>query len=328
MPTDRFEPTSFEAPAGPGYPESTAEAGDRRDGRVYRWTDRVVFAVNVAIAAGRPILLRGPAGCGKSSLAPFVARWMGRRYLEATVRNDTRARDLMWEFDALERLHDAQLGEAAERSPSVREHYVRPRALWWAFDRKSARKRGAPARDAGVAAAIDPALGPKVDEAVVLLDEIDKADPDVPNSLLESLGNLSFRVEETGFAVAAKAAPILFVTTNDERRLPNAFLRRCVILTLEPPGEDELVRIAWSHHGESAPDFEPAEEHADTKLFRAVARKVNDLREEAEREGGRPPSTAEYLDALRACRELGLTPDDSRWRWVEEVSLRKSEPDA
>lgn len=320
MPTDRFEPTTFVAPDVEGYAPARGGGGDRRDGRLYRHTEDVVFAVNVAIVTGRPLLLRGPAGCGKSSLAPFVARWMGRRYYEATVRNDTRARDLMWEFDALERLHDAQLGAEADRSPQVREHYVHPRVLWWAFDRKSAGKRGKPPKSAKVATIRDPGRGPNVEETVVLLDEIDKADPDVPNSLLECLGNLTFTVEETGFPVQAMKAPLLFITTNDERRLPNAFLRRCVILTLEEADEDRLVGIAETHFGPDPSESEP-------KLFRGVARKVLELRTAARDDGARPPSTAEFLDAVRACRDLGITPGDDRWSWLADVSLKKREPD-
>ena len=166
----------------------------------------------------------------------------------------------------------------------------------------------------------DPNKGRSPDHAVVLIDEIDKADPDMPNSLLVPLGSSEFVVTETGTRVRkeppsketpktaprdAKSAPqdggfsrhLIVVTTNEERELPQAFLRRCVIMTLPPPTVDWLVRVADEHVTKSGGTFTESTE----SLARALAEELMKTREAAVRQAVRPPSTAEFLDALRAC---------------------------
>ena len=284
---------------------------DRRDGEVYESDERIDLAVNVAIATGRPLLLRGPTGCGKSSLAPFVARQLGWRYCERVVTSRTQARDLLYGFDAVRRLNDAQ----AQALEDDLEHYVEPGVLWWAFDPPSAEVRGA----RGALARTIPRAQPPADAAgegpaVVLLDEIDKADPDVPNNLLVTLGSLRFRVEETQTPVEASHVPLVFLTTNEERALPDAFLRRCVVLELAAHDEDALVRIAGKHFG---PDRRG--------LYRPLAERVGEARERARHAGTRAPSTAEYLDAIRACLDLGIEvdPEAHDWRTLFEIAIQK-----
>lgn len=276
--------------------------GDRRDGSVYVYTDRIVLAVNVALAAGRPLLIRGPSGSGKSSLASNVARLNGWRYYEDVVTSRTQSRDLLWTVDALRRLHDAQ--RKAFDKPMA--SYVEPGRLWWAFDPESALWRGAPPETKGVVPAEDPGHGGDDPKAVVLLDEIDKADPDTPNNLLVPLGSLEFEVPEVGRMVKAKVPPFIVITTNDERALPAAFVRRCVVLELEAPGRSRLVTIARAHFGER-----------DAKLYTAVAKLV------APEDGGEKAtvSAAEYLDAVRACRELNVTPSAKNRLWREVAAL-------
>lgn len=287
--------------------------GDRRDGAVYVHTERIRWAVKVAQVTGRPLLLRGPAGSGKSSLAPFVARFLKRRFYSATVQSRTQARDLMYEFDALRRLADAQANESRAR---IMHHYVEPRALWWAFDPVSAAIRGA-AEDlpAEIVPAADPGVGPTGANAVVLIDEIDKADPDVPNSLLEALGSRQFTISETGFTIKAETRnPLILITTNEERDLPAAFLRRCVILFLPEHQKEDLVRIARAHFGNAAAD-----------LYALIADEVLRLRKELPT-GCRPPSTAEFLDAIRACVSLELSPRENPkgWNFIFEFTLLKT----
>jgi MoxR-like ATPase len=284
------------------------DGGDARDGAVYVYTDRIVLAVNVALATNRPLLLRGLPGSGKSSLAHNVARVLGRRYYEAVITSRTQARDLLWTFDALRRLRDAQAGERDMPLAT----YLEPGPLWWAFDPETARRRGG-GDDPRVPDALPPGPGGRRAGSVVLLDEIDKADPDTPNNLLVPLGSLEFVVSDLNLPVyARRPPPLVFITTNEERDLPQAFLRRCVTLEIDPPDEDRLVDIARAHFG---PEGEPG--------YRAIARLIC-------LDGGPtsddPPNTAEFLDAVRASHELNIAvdPNNALWQNVESITLRKS----
>lgn len=304
--------------------DKTQTVGDRRDGQVYVYNDKIELAINVALATGRPVLVRGPSGSGKSSLARSVASGLGWRYYEQVITSRTQARDLLSVFDSLRRLGDAQARKLDEDTA----HYVEPGILWWAFDPASARRRGRPAQDEGGKAVeikdapADPGGGPKdADGAVILLDEIDKADPDVPNNLLVPLGSFEFSVRETGAQVAACRPLLVVVTTNDERVLPAAFMRRCVVLELDPPDEALLVKIAEEHFGPDAKE-----------IYLPVAARVVKISSEgaAASQGGaaglRPaPSTAEYLDTVRACLELGISPleDDEGWLALTQATLAK-----
>jgi MoxR-like ATPase len=284
----------FDPEKNPPPPLSgTANPGDRRDGGVYVYDDAIVLAVRVALATGRPLLVRGPSGCGKSSLARHAARVLRWRYYEKVVTSRTQAQDLLWEEDHLRRLQDAQ----ARKLRGGHERYIRPGVLWWAFEPASAARQALRSRPTGRAAGrLDPNLGDDHRRAVVLVDEIDKADPDVPNNLLVPVGSLQFQVEETGELVqtARDQAPLVVITTNDERELPAAFLRRCVELKLEAPRGERLARIAGRHFPEmEEPDLRD---------------KVQRIEEAA---GAEPPSPAELIDTLRADRDLraqGLAP--------------------
>lgn len=298
--------------------------GDRRDGSVYVYTDEIILAVNVALATRRPLLIGGPSGTGKSTLAQNVARTQGWRYYEEVVTSRTQARDLLWSFDTLRRLNDAQTLKREDLRPA--SEYVRPGVLWWAFDPQSARSRsdqpevgsGTLLEDPGLRFLAGPAASTPPVGAVVLVDEIDKADPDVPNNLLVPLGSMEFEVMEAGarpFRVRSRAqlhqGPLVIITTNNERELPAAFLRRCIILKLEPPTRERLIQIAVAQLGE-----------AHRGLAGAVADRL--LRNAAE-VASEPPSTAEYLDALRTCRDLHVVPDDAStvWNHVRRLTLHK-----
>jgi MoxR-like ATPase len=288
--------------------------GDQVEQVPYVYEESIVLAINVALATGRPLLISGEPGAGKSSLARDVARKLGWRFYSKTISSRTQARDLLWTFDTIRRLSDAQVRKGV-RHPAA---YVEPGILWWAFDQASAGRRGlGPERFAELQESVQRLVPATCDtmnatarRAVLLIDEIDKADPDVPNDLLEPLGSFRFRVieGELDTQVRAAQAPLVFITTNGERDLPKAFLRRCLSLPLDAPGEERLLVIARAHFNSDTAD------HAGiVPLHRAVRDEYLEVRKEAIGRKATPPSTAEYLDAISACREMRLTPDMPEW---------------
>ncbi|MDR4484628.1 MAG: MoxR family ATPase [Nitrospirales bacterium] len=283
-------------------------AGDARDGQVYVYNEEIKLAINVALATGRPLLVRGAPGSGKSSLAPNIARKAQWRYYEGVITSRTEARDLLWTFDAVRRLGDAHSGGA-----KLPVEYIEPGVLWWAFNPESAAFRG---RDSSERKGVTPLSDPsprKHVRAVVLLDEIDKADPDVPNNLLVALGSREFTVLETGKTIVSVQVPLVVITTNNERALPAAFLRRCVVLALPDPAPDRL-KVIGKAHVKGIP----------VELFEAAANKFNELKLQARAFRLREPSTAEYLDLLWACKHLKVTSiTDSRWSDVSHATLWK-----
>ncbi len=309
----------------------TLPLGDRRDGLFYRYTPEIKLAVRVALAVGRPLLLLGPSGCGKSSLVFNLARLMRRRYYEFVVQARTEAQELFYRFDAIRRLGEAQASAAAinqsQAAADWRSFYpfIEPGPLWWVFDPATALQRGSPPTEGTVIRSpIDPGRWPddfvppatrdkttltNDQPAVLLIDEIDKAEPDFPNNLLVPLGSQQFTITETGDEITLAredstrvAAPLIVITSNRERELPDAFVRRCIVLEIKSPTESELVSLA-----EGAFKFnEPMKAH-----FDAIARKLVEVR------GPDRLSTAEFLDVVRAIDTLRATEAD----W-ERIILR------
>ena len=305
----------FDPPLVPKAATSPEHFADRVAAVGYVYDEELVLAVNIALATGRPLLLRGRAGTGKSSVARNVALHLKRRFYPRTFSSRTQARDLLWTVDDVMRLSDATAGKTV----ADRIRYVQPGVLWWAFDPGSAARRGLPVSQVAAKLLTDPNEGePDAAEAVVLLDEIDKADPDVPNDLLEPLGLYWFR-DLRGDVVKSETAPLVVLTTNEERDLPKAFLRRCVVHTLPLPTRAKLKDIAKVRHGSDA-----------TALYDDVVQVLEPASATAGSDGPTDPddehvdvSIAEFLDLVSAARELGIEPGDGRWAAVLEATTSK-----
>ena len=308
-----FDPAGLPGFAKVGNPDGSDrqredwayDAGAAFDGseRHFVFAEEAVLALNIALATGRPLLVSGEPGGGKTSLARFAAHALGSVFYRETITSRTQASDLLSSFDALQRLSDAQVKDGLR----PKQAYVVPGGLWWALNPETAAQRGhAPLAgetllaDPGIAATTSrPASAAEpIASATLLLDEIDKADPDVPNDLLESLDERRFVVRETGERVIPSRSDLLIVlTTNGERELPPAFMRRCVTVELPKPDENGLLAIARRRFG---PDPGPFGE----SLYRELAEHVVRLRKPAPGRPERPPSTSEYIDAVAACRRL------------------------
>lgn len=300
----------------------TSDVGDRRDGMFYRYTPAIKLAVRVALAVGRPLLVFGPSGCGKSSLVFNLARLLRCRYYEFVVQSRSEARDLYYRFDAVRRLGEAQLGAGQmEGNAEWRNSYsfIEPGPLWWLYSPHTARLRGSrgerpqprPAIDSGrwpddYAEPMDRPTAPlaEIPPAVLLIDEIDKADPDFPNNLLVPLGSRQFLVEETGDLIKlgneqyGNAMPLVVITSNRERELPVAFVRRCVVLEIQPLGTDELIDLARATFREDS--------EAAVKMWQQIAELLRQIR------GYEQVSPAEYLDTIKAIQLLRA--DTKQWK--------------
>lgn len=290
---------------------------DIRDGSVYVYDDETVRAVNVALVTGRALLLGGRPGSGKSSLAAFVARQMGWNYFEYVMSSRTQAQRLQWRIDEVRRLRDAQ----TQTMTDDLRPYVEPGVLWWSLAPRRAQLRGFPDEDAMGDTCRPPwppgELRSVEAPGVLLLDEIDKADPDVPNDILVALGSRFLRVDETPTVVEPESTvpPLVIVTTNRERSLSPAFMRRCIVHRLSDPDGDRLVKIAEAHF---------PNEKRKRKLFKKVADIVTAAGRGTSADDD-VPSIAEYLDAVRACLDLKLQPadDNEMWKTIESAVLQK-----
>ena len=185
----------------------------------YIATEDLQMAVNAAVTLERPLLIKGEPGTGKTMLAEEVAAALGRPLINWHIKSTSKAQQGLYEYDAVSRLRDSQLGD--ERVKDI-GNYIKRGKLWDAFE---------------------------TDERVVLLiDEIDKADIEFPNDLLTELDQMEFFVYETGETVRAKNRPIVIITSNDEKELPDAFLRRCFFHFISFPDRDTMERIVQVHH--------------------------------------------------------------------------------
>ncbi|MEM8959810.1 MAG: MoxR family ATPase, partial [Pseudomonadota bacterium] len=184
----------------------------------YVATEDLTIAVNAAVTLERPLLVKGEPGTGKTELARQVAAGLGLPMLEWNVKSTTRAQQGLYEYDAVSRLRDSQLGE--ERVHDV-SNYIRQGKLWQAFTAEG--------------------------KVVLLIDEIDKADIEFPNDLLQELDRMEFHVYETGETITARQRPIVIITSNNEKELPDAFLRRCFFHYIRFPDTETMQRIVNVH---------------------------------------------------------------------------------
>jgi MoxR-like ATPase len=185
----------------------------------YVATDDLMMAVNAAITLGRPLLIKGEPGTGKTQLAQEIARALARPLYEWHIKSTSKAQHGLYEYDAVSRLRDSQLGE--ERVHDIRNYIVKGR-LWEAFE-----------------SSVQP---------VLLIDEIDKADIEFPNDLLRELDRMEFYVHETRELITARYRPIIIITSNNEKELPDAFLRRCFFHYIRFPDEATMRAIVEVHY--------------------------------------------------------------------------------
>lgn len=304
--------------------------GDTRDGRVYVVSPEIVTAVKVTIVTGRPLLLSGPPGCGKSSLASYLARNLGLEYFEFTVTDGSDPQDLLWRMDTVRRFNDAQLGRlTADNGYAPLHKYLEPGPLWWCLSPETARRRGAlpatgdQAEPATATAAVQlPGHEPTRRGAVLLIDEIDKADSSFCNGLLVPLGSRQFFVPPIDSLVDASdqqvpGSPIVIITTNNERDLPEAFVRRCVALSIPAPTPDKLVEIAYRHF-----DGHVLTTAAQQQIMTLADRMTGD--DHRQMVGGQA-STAEFLDLVQALLVLKIDLDSDEWATIERLVVEKRE---
>jgi MoxR-like ATPase len=248
-----------------------SRSSDRFEGTSnYIATDDLKIAVNAAVALERPLLIKGEPGTGKTVLAYEIARAMNAPLITWHIKSTTKAHNGLYEYDAVSRLRDSQLGE--ERVHDVR-NYLKPGKLWEAFT--------APNRP------------------VLLIDEIDKADIEFPNDLLQELDRMEFYVQETDETIRAEVRPVVIITSNNEKELPDAFLRRCFFHYIRFPDDETMRAIVEVHF----PGIKPRLVSEALKTFYEI-RDTPGLKKK--------PSTSELLDWLKLLLVDDIDPETLR----------------
>ncbi len=279
------------------------EQSDSAPGQVHVFDDESIWALNAALAARRPLLVRGEPGVGKTQLAQATAVLMKRPFICHVVDAQTESRDLLWQFDAVQRLAEAQvLGAVTKDLAAIRDDlmmrkFIRPGPVWWALNWREAAQQAAHLQ---LPEYERPEGWNPEDGCVLLIDEIDKAESDVPNGLLQALGSAKFQPEGFSEPVSGTGAVALVViTTNEERVLPDAFLRRCLVLSLSlPTDEAELTDLLVSRAKAHFPQ-------AQQQLLGAAAELlIRDRRQAIDSQVTPLPGQAEYLDLVRAVIEI------------------------
>ncbi len=236
----------------------------------YVATDDLMLAVNAAITLQRPLLIKGEPGTGKTMLAEEIARAIGKPLLEWHIKSTTKAQQGLYEYDAVSRLRDSQLGD--ERVHDIRNYIVKG-TLWEAFSSD--------------------------EQPVLLIDEIDKADIEFPNDLLRELDRMEFYVYETRETISARHRPIMVITSNNEKELPDAFLRRCFFHYIRFPDKETMRRIVEVHY----PGIKKTLLREALEAFFEV-REVPGLKKK--------PSTSELLDWLKLLMAEDIPPEALR----------------
>ena len=251
----------------------------------YIVSEQLKNIVNVAIALERPLLIRGEPGTGKTLLAHSIAKALGKRLIVWNIKSTTKAKDGLYIYDTVQRLYDSRFGD---KDVSNIKNYIRLGKLGEAFTSD--------------------------EQVVLLIDEIDKADIEFPNDLLNELDEMSFHIMETDEIIKAKHRPIVIITSNAEKELPDAFLRRCIFHYIEFPDPELMEKIIYVHH----PNIKK------TLLWNAMdkfyeLRKVPYLRKK--------PSTSELIDWLGVLIKAGLTEKDLKENVPLIGTLIKKEQD-
>ncbi|MDG1408906.1 MAG: MoxR family ATPase [Octadecabacter sp.] len=234
----------------------------------YVATDDLTVAVNAAVTLERPLLVKGEPGTGKTELARQVSAALGLPMIEWHVKSTTKAQQGLYEYDAVSRLRDCQLGDAKVNDVA---NYIKRGKLWQAFEAEG--------------------------RVVLLIDEIDKADIEFPNDLLQELDRMEFHVYETGQTVRARHRPIIIITSNNEKELPDAFLRRCLFHYIRFPDIDTMRKIVEVHH----PGIKDA-------LLTTALTQFYEVRDQQGLK--KKPSTSEVLDWLKLLLAEDLTAED------------------
>ena len=234
----------------------------------YVATEDLTVAVNAAVLLERPLLIKGEPGTGKTELAKQVASALGLELIEWNIKSTTKAQQGLYEYDAVSRLRDSQLGDERVRDVG---NYIRKGKVWTAFEANQ--------------------------KVVLLIDEIDKADIEFPNDLLQELDKMAFHVYETGETVAAKNRPVVIITSNNEKELPDAFLRRCFFHYISFPDQDTMRQIVKVHY----PDIKE-------QLLTTALTQFYEIREQQGLK--KKPSTSEVLDWLKLLLAEDLSPED------------------
>ena len=240
--------------------------------RDYVATDDLRTAVNAAIVLERPLLVKGEPGTGKTVLAREIARALGTPMIEWNIKSTTKAQQGLYEYDAVARLRDSQLGDTRVHDIS---NYIRQGKLWEAFTHPQ--------------------------RPVLLIDEIDKADIEFPNDLLQELDRMEFHVYETGQTVKAERRPIVLITSNNEKELPDAFLRRCFFHYIKFPDAETMQQIVDVHF----PGIKKKLVNEALSIFFEI-REVPGLKKK--------PSTSELLDWLKLLLNEDISPETLRER--------------
>jgi MoxR-like ATPase len=278
---------------------------------VHRWSQPEIDALTLAAAADRPLLVRGEPGTGKTQIARAVAQHLGWALISEVIHPRYEPQDLIWRFDAVRRLADANTPSAAGGAKLDDADYWEPGPLWRAFDWDSAHAYGSCRQEQ------------RPEGHVILIDEVDKADSDLPNSLLEALGQRSFYIaglrKKIGPLKDTSQRPLIIITTNEERELPPAFLRRCMVLNLKPAGDygQWLVGRGAAHYDTELPS---SDRSMSLKVIQAAADQLVADRRAADGAGLQPPGAAEFLDLLQALHRLAPRDEAEQLKQLEALS--------
>ena len=236
----------------------------------YVASEELMASVNIAMALEKPLLIKGEPGTGKTQLAQAVASALNKRLIIWNIKSTTKAQDGLYIYDTIQRLYDGQFGESGVDDIS---RYIKLGKLGEAFSSE--------------------------DQVILLIDEIDKADLEFPNDLLWELDQMEFYINETKETIKAKHRPVVIITSNAEKELPDAFLRRCIFHYIDFPDKELMAQIVKVHY----PDVEDNLLNAAMDTFYDI-RNIHDIRKK--------PSTSELIDWVNALQIGGISADQIR----------------